>query len=61
MYNDLYSYIVYRIFTNSTSSGICNPRWIYGIIITIIVVVVIVIIVVLWFRMWTFMAIVKLC
>jgi hypothetical protein len=27
-----YSYIVYCIWTNSTSSGICNQRWMYGII-----------------------------
>ena len=32
MYNDLYSYIVYCILTNSTYSGICNQRWIFGII-----------------------------
>ena len=32
MYNGLYSYIVYCVLTNFTSSGICNQRWIYGII-----------------------------
>jgi hypothetical protein len=41
MYIDLYSYIVYCIWTNSTSSDICKQRWIYGIINKIIIIIII--------------------
>ena len=39
MYNDLHNYIVYCIWTNSTSIGICNQRWICGIINKIIIII----------------------
>jgi len=44
MYNDLHSYTVHCIWTNSTSSGICNQRRIYGIINKIIIIIIIIII-----------------